>query len=137
MAFVHSLTFPNLTEDSWTTPMWASSIFVEPSSSSDLYIQNTEASTAPPSVRPKSQGAGEAEAGFELKVSEFPSAALGRWQLAQSSLRCLQGIRVGWRPGPPRLAHRERFRSILQGSSSIYFFSSKTRLITGLRTSCR
>lgn len=36
-----------------------------------------------------------------------------------------------------RLAHLVRPRSILHGSSSMYFFSSKTRLITGFRSSCR
>ena len=42
-----------------------------------------------------------------------------------------------WRVHLSGLAHRVRPRSILQGSSSMYFLSSKTRLITGLRTSCR
>lgn len=34
-------------------------------------------------------------------------------------------------------SHLERLRSILQGSNSMYFLSSKIRLIMGFRTSCR
>lgn len=60
------------------------------------------------------------------------------WQKAQTqpdrSGRQTRGL---WRVHPSGLAHRVRPRSILQGSSSMYFLSSKTRLITGLRTSCR
>lgn len=38
---------------------------------------------------------------------------------------------------PSGFAYLVRPRSILQGSSSMYLFSSKTRLITGFKTSCR
>lgn len=73
------------------------------------------------------------------ETMKWNAGPLQGWQGAQTQPdKALGDERVsGGHSSPLSSAYLLRLRSILHGSSSMYFFSSKTRLITGFRTSCR
>lgn len=98
--------------------------FLDDPTRANSIFQHPGSAHSAPKCQVKSQGMGEAEAGFVLRVSQS-SPEQPKWQQHMETWRLhmsprqvapsteqpmewLQRIRSGWRPGPPRPPHSPR-----------------------------